>query len=262
MFVVAVLLGGGYGFISSFLHGGFWMWAIVYFLGVGAGNLIHKVVGFKIGPKVIATATIGVIAGSAVGIAFSPMNLMTSFAEQVQNEPQMQAQMKAQEYMQNAWAEWSEKDKTHADVKLAAAQDAAQKRLAELVGAAKKGDTCYVLAANNGEGTAKRYDFMYVRSATDDALLCAPMGENGMRTVPKEEVLDWAYVDKTTGFQAAAPQAQSVKFVRSETQREQFKAAQGLMQAYSFIDLIVFVAGVITVMSGQAPAFRFPFFRR
>lgn len=44
--------------------------------------------------------------------------------------------------------------------------------------------------------------------------------------------------------------------------RAQAKTTIGMMHIYSWIDLIVFLAGVITIMSGHAPAFRFPFFRR
>lgn len=258
MFLVALALGGAFGFLGAYLSGGLWMWIITYFLGVAAGNLIHKVVGFKIGPKVIAVATVGVLTGSSVGMMFSPMNMAAEMASNSAVQPYMQAQ----DYMQNAWAQWSEKDKTNSETRLLAVKDEAQKRLAELVTAVKNKDTCMVLAAAGDEKTASRYDILMVRDATDDALLCAQGGGTSLRTIAKGDVLDWGYVARKAGFKAAAPQAPAVALARYETEKESARSVMGMMQAFSVVDLLIFLAGVITILSGRAPALQFPFMRR
>jgi hypothetical protein len=91
-FLAAALLTYGFSYAVVYIGGGFISWMIAYFVGAAAGNLIHKISGFKLGTLIVSIVVAGVIGGTAANTRF----IQPFIAE----EPDVQSRVELQVAMQ------------------------------------------------------------------------------------------------------------------------------------------------------------------
>ena len=69
----AIAIGFAFGCFYKFFSGGFYIWFLVYFLGVLLGRGLHRLANYKLGKRVLATMIVGVIAGALISPAQGEM---------------------------------------------------------------------------------------------------------------------------------------------------------------------------------------------
>lgn len=257
MFITAAVIGAAFGVLQGLVPGGgFWMWFIVYALGVGAGNIIHKVVGFKVGTKVMATATVGVLIGWAAvmhyGANFDPV-------EQALMQVPVQQEM-AKKWRYAAIAVFKNPDPEDYQQDPAMITARAQQQLPELVAAFNRHDECFVLVrTTDGDKQGTYHWLRVVESGNDHFKAVRSISDQKGQTVANNDVLDWQYISpkigvQSGGFQSVHENPNTAMVAANSTYRSS-------RLSWGLVDAVIFLAGIITVLSGQVPILRLPFFR-
>jgi hypothetical protein len=227
-------------------------WVFHVAIGVCAGNFIHKVVGFKIGTKVIATASVGVLVGwFAVNHFMPPVFDPMAQAEKAARNPDVYRRASLTAITSGAMEDLGERKA------LSMAQ--AQQKLPELVAAVNRKDKCYALAVSTADGGKKEYGWLRLTEATSDTLTgVETKGDPPVtKTIKNADVVDWVFVNHALGLQGGffMPEMHASETAEAMHEYGHYRAS------YNIIDLLVFMAGIITVLSGQVPQLRLPFFR-
>lgn len=257
MFITAAAIGAAFGVLQGFVPGGgFWMWFIVYALGVGAGNIIHKVVGFRVGTKVMATATVGVLMGW-VGVMHYGPSFDPVYGKMTQ-APVQQEMAKKWRYATLAAFKHPDPEEYQTDPAMIIAK--AQEQLPELVAAFNRHDECFVLVRTaDGDKKGTFHWLRVVEVGNDHFKAVQALSDSEAQTVANDDVLDWQYISPKVGVQSGGFQS-----MHEDARSAEVAAAgayRGARMTWGLVDAIIFLAGIITVLSGQVPVLRLPFFR-
>lgn len=257
---VAALIGGLFSLTGGGFSFGFYGWIITYVMGIFAGNIIHKAASFKLGRKVLATVSIGVIGGA--------VSVNALLAPSVTPSPSL-----AGMHVQQAGGR-STADSSNAYAEAAAAL--AQKRWTEFEESYKahKGSEFAVeVPFRDGSNTESMWVTVSNIAGEDVSgkLANVPVKIHSVKsgdnvTVKKADIGDWLYKDGANyvgGFRVAALRA------RDENAEEYaaFKAMEqeagvGYSSFFGFyIKLAIFVFGVFTPILGIIPPIRLPWLR-
>lgn len=261
----SIVVGCVFGFLNTSMMG-FYGYFILYAVGILVGNAIHRVSGYKMGPKISATVLVGVL----VGTVLSPMYMRMSGSSSSSVRAAYTAAMPA-----GAGMTAVEDTSLRGELIMLAAKQKAQKSWDAFEDAyqSKIGDA-YRVRVPASQGKVRENVWLEVTSIDGDdvtgTIVSNPLKLKTLKakdslTVPKKDVGDWFYErgqQSLGGFtfqnQAAAAAAASA----AEYANYGYDGMSGAGSGFGcIINLITFLLGIFTPIFGIVPPIRLPFMR-